>query len=315
MTNKMFSVAIITYNQEKYISQTLDSILNQEHDYSYEIVIGEDCSTDNTKKVIEEYVQKYPQIIKPLYNAKNKGIINNYYNVIEHCSGKYIMECAGDDYWLPGKVKKQIEFMEANQDVGMCYGKAKILDMSVNKMQKKLFGAKTDTLKSLLVDNKIPALSVCMQKKVLDEYIKEIEPTKKNWKMEDYPEWLWISEKSKIVFFNDIFGVYRNGQDSASLGKDFEKRMAFAKSYYDIKVFFATYFNKEIPLWDENEILFNFCYEDLCVKFSNEIKNKLAYYYKLIVKKNLKYKLIYWASFSKNTFNLFLAIKDYIKSK
>lgn len=108
MTNKMFSVAIITYNQEKYISQTLDSILNQEHDYSYEIVIGEDCSTDNTKKVIEEYVQKYPQIIKPLYNVKNKGIINNYYNVIEHCSGKYIMECAGDDYWLPGKMPENL---------------------------------------------------------------------------------------------------------------------------------------------------------------------------------------------------------------
>ena len=125
MQDIMFSVAIITYNQEKYISQTLDSILNQQHDYKYEIVIGEDCSTDKTKQIIEEYVAKYPEIIKPLYNNPNKGLINNYFNVINHCQGKYIMECAGDDYWLPGKVKSQIEFMENNLDVGMCYGKVK----------------------------------------------------------------------------------------------------------------------------------------------------------------------------------------------
>ena len=62
----LFSVAVITYNQERYIAQTLDSILFQEHNYKYEIVVGEDCSTDNTRKIIEDYVLKYPDIIKKI---------------------------------------------------------------------------------------------------------------------------------------------------------------------------------------------------------------------------------------------------------
>ena len=133
MNTPLLSIAIITYNQEKYISQTLDSVLQQEHEYSYEIVIGEDCSSDGTRKIIEDYVEKYPDIIKPLYNIPNKGLIANYFNVLNHCSGKYIMECAGDDYWLPGKVQYQIDYMEKHPDIGMCYSKAKIFDEQNSK--------------------------------------------------------------------------------------------------------------------------------------------------------------------------------------
>ena len=77
MNTPLLSIAIITYNQEKYISQTLDSVLQQEHEYSYEIVIGEDCSFDGTRKIIEDYVEKYPDIIKSLYHNPNKGLIAN----------------------------------------------------------------------------------------------------------------------------------------------------------------------------------------------------------------------------------------------
>ena len=81
MSNLQLSVCIITYNQEKYLPQALDSILNQEHNYSYEIIVGEDCSTDNTRKVLEDYATKYPDIIKPIYNNHNLGLLKNYYNV------------------------------------------------------------------------------------------------------------------------------------------------------------------------------------------------------------------------------------------
>lgn len=77
MSNLQLSVCIITYNQEKYLPQALDSVLQQEHEYSYEIVIGEDCSFDGTRKIIEDYVEKYPDIIKPLYHNPNKGFIAN----------------------------------------------------------------------------------------------------------------------------------------------------------------------------------------------------------------------------------------------
>ncbi|MEE1211697.1 MAG: glycosyltransferase [Treponema sp.] len=101
----IFSVVVIAYNQEKYIEKTLDSILSQEHSYSYEIIIGDDCSSDKTPQIIEEYRKSYPSIVKPIYNSKNLGAMNNYYNTISKVKGKYIMICGGDDYWLPLKVE------------------------------------------------------------------------------------------------------------------------------------------------------------------------------------------------------------------
>ena len=213
MQEIMFSVAIITYNQEKYIAQTLDSILSQEHNYKYEIVIGEDCSSDNTKKIIEEYVAKYPQIIKPIYNNPNKGIIKNYFNVINNCQGKYIMECAGDDYWLPNKVNTQISFMEENKNVGMCYGKALFYENDNKKFQKKKFGTKWVKFNQLIQDNKIPALSVCIKNEIIKKYIKDINPEEKKWLMEDYPLWIWISKNSKIHFINKVINEMVKHED------------------------------------------------------------------------------------------------------
>ncbi|MBQ8777112.1 MAG: glycosyltransferase [Treponema sp.] len=304
-----FSVAVITYNQEEYISQTLDSILNQQHDYKYEIVVGEDCSTDNTKKIIEEYVEKYPEIIKPLYNNPNKGLIKNYFNVINHCQGKYIMECAGDDYWLPGKVAKQIEFMENNPTVGMCYGRAKYFDIYAKKYLKQTFGKKNETFMTMIQDNTVPALTVCIRTTVLNQYMQDIDPIKMNWLMEDYPTWIWISRNSKIRFLNSIFGVYRIGQDSISLGKSIEKKIEFNKNYHNIKTYFAKLYSVKVPNWDENISKFYILYEELENYYSKEIKRKLHNAYKSISNKNFKTKLFYFSSRTKGTFLIMSLLK------
>ena len=289
----MFSVAVITYNQEKYISQTLDSILNQEHDYKYEIVIGEDCSTDNTKKIIEEYFEKYPDIIKPLYNNPNKGLINNYFNVINHCQGKYIMECAGDDYWLPGKVKAQIEFMESNLDVGMCYGKARIWNEKRQKFEKKKFGTDRKDFEFLLINgNDIPALSVCFRNELAQQYIAEIKPQEKNWLMEDYPMWLWFYHKSCVKFFNEVVSVYRVLENSASHSFDLEKRKVFFESTIEIQEYFSV-LCKNIS-FNAIHASFSF-YFHLFRKYDKSYKKEIDFYFSLLEKKNIMdyIKLIY----------------------
>ena len=311
MTEPLVSICVITYNQEGYIAQTLDSILSQEHNYPYEIVVGEDCSTDGTKKIIEEYVEKYPDIIKPLYNNPNKGIIGNYFNVISYCRGKYIMECAGDDYWLPGKVKTQVEYMETHPDVGMCYGKAFMLDVQTSIFLKREFGSKWETFPQLLQDNKVPALTVCMRKDVLSQYIKEINPLEKKWLMEDYPTWLWIAKNSKIKFLDFKFGVYRVGQVSASLDGNLEKMIRFSKNYHAIKSFYSELYCSTPLEWNEDENLFFICYDELRKDYSQEIKKKLLNHYKKISKKNLKMKVIYFSSLTKITFKLFLKFRGF----
>lgn len=112
----LVSVAMITYNHEKYISEALDSVLMQKVDFEYEIVIGDDCSLDNTKAIILEYQKKYPNIIRVLQREKNMGVTNNFYDVLKSCKGQYIATLEGDDYWTDkNKLQRQINYMEANE--------------------------------------------------------------------------------------------------------------------------------------------------------------------------------------------------------
>ena len=291
MQEIMFSVGVITYNQEMYISETLDSILNQEHDYKYEIVIGEDCSTDKTKQIIEEYVAKYPEIIKPLYNNPNKGLINNYFNVINHCQGKYIMECAGDDYWLPGKVKSQIEFMEKSPEVGMCYTKAKFWNENKQNYEKKLFGSDIESFEKLLTTgNKVPALSVCLRKNLAEQYVNEIKPQEKNWLMEDYPMWLWFSHECKVKFFNEVTAVYRVLENSASHSVDVEKVIKFKISSRDIQQFYCVRYGICTPLLSNDEI-------KISQYFNNALYNNVKIYFKNINELKIKYKFMIFISY------------------
>lgn len=246
MEDLLFSVAIITYNQEKYISQTLDSILQQRHSFKYEIVIGDDCSTDGTQEIIKKYAEKYPDIIKTIFNNQNLGIIKNYFNVINHCSGKYIMECAGDDYWLPGKVQTQIDFMEQNPEVGMCYGYAKKWLESKNSYAPINFGdSSKTTFENLINGNDIPAPTVCFKNELIKRYVEQINPVEKNWKMEDFPEWLWFSKESKISFIEKELAVYRTIEESASHSINLGKKIAFIENTYNIIDFFRTRYDCE----------------------------------------------------------------------
>ncbi len=112
------SVAMMTYFHEKYVAQAIESVLAQITDYSYEIVIGDDCSQDSTRDILLRYQQQYPDKIKLLFNDKNLGISANNYKIRCNCMGRYIATLSGDDYWLSDeKIQKQVAFLDANPDV------------------------------------------------------------------------------------------------------------------------------------------------------------------------------------------------------
>lgn len=290
MSNLQLSVCIITYNQEKYLPQALDSILNQEHNYSYEIIVGEDCSTDNTRKVLEDYATKYPDIIKPIYNNHNLGLLKNYYNVLSHCNGKYIMECAGDDYWLPGKVQKQISFMEQNNYVGLCYGKK--IDYIQNCNKKINTSCKGFTEYSDLIQyNSIPAASVCIRNELLKKYINEVRPLDKDWKMEDYPMWLWFSMNSKIVYMDNRFIVYRVLENSISHQIDIEKQLSYQKSVINIRNYYLEKNKQPILPIDENKLKFDILINECLFNYNKNNYQKLMEINSRIKHHSLKEKL------------------------
>jgi|GEM_PF-177806 len=118
----LVSIFVITYNHEKYIAETLDSILSQKCTFPIEIIVGEDCSTDNTRAIILRYAKEYPLIITALLPDKNIGMQQNAMNVLKRCKGKYIAICEGDDYWIDKyKLQKQVDFLETNPDFTICF--------------------------------------------------------------------------------------------------------------------------------------------------------------------------------------------------
>ncbi|WP_051285436.1 glycosyltransferase family 2 protein [Aequorivita capsosiphonis] len=140
--NKPFvSISCVTFNHEPYIRQCLDGFMMQECDFDFEILIHDDASTDKTQAIIKEYVLKYPDIIKPIYQTENQwskttGGMNAHYN-FPRVKGKYVAMCDGDDYWTdPKKLQKQVDFMEANLDCIMCYHSVKNVFMAKNKKDK-----------------------------------------------------------------------------------------------------------------------------------------------------------------------------------
>lgn len=115
----MLSIYIATYNHEKYIAQALDGVLKQKTSYSYEILVGEDCSPDGTRDILKQYEKKYPGKFRMFYREKNMHgqHPNNAGDLKRRCRGKYIIALEGDDYWIDeNKIQKQIEFLEKHED-------------------------------------------------------------------------------------------------------------------------------------------------------------------------------------------------------
>jgi glycosyltransferase involved in cell wall biosynthesis len=125
------SVCVITYNQEKYIGQCLQSILDQETNFEFEIIVGEDCSTDSTRAIVQDFERRYPSIIKPIYQTKNIGAgVNNFITTHRAARGSYIAHVDGDDYCLPGKLQKQVDILDSDPDCSLVFHRMKVLNTS-----------------------------------------------------------------------------------------------------------------------------------------------------------------------------------------
>lgn len=130
----LVSIRLMVYNNEEFIIDALEGILKQQVDFDYEVVVGDDFSSDNTLNIIKSYALKYPNLFKILdrkvgdnyyLERQIKGRVYNFTNIINNCSGKYIALLDGDDYWTdPQKLQKQVNFLEANKEYSMCFHNA-----------------------------------------------------------------------------------------------------------------------------------------------------------------------------------------------
>lgn len=233
------SIIVLTYNQERYIDDTLKSILNQKGDVPFEIIVSDDCSTDSTPDIIEKYSGMYPNVIKAVYHAENVGVLRNYYSTLSLCSGEYIMGCGGDDCWLPDKLSYQVEYMDSHPETLLHHTRVLIIDKNSQEIGKSKIYPKYSSFRELLIENPVCACTACFRRSAAFDYIESVAPDTRNWQMEDLPMWLWFAQRGTIEYSSQILCAYRVLRDSVSHAANLDKQIAFENSVYDIKRFFT----------------------------------------------------------------------------
>lgn len=254
MINPVVSVNIVTYNHAKYISQAIEGALKQKTNFQFEILIGEDDSSDRTREICIEYAKNHPEKIRLFLNdRKNVIYINgkptgrwNMINLIKNSKGKYIALCEGDDYWTdPYKLQKQVDFLENNPDYGMVHSDYDVLYEKTNKIIKSIQKKRNQTIpkenffEELLGHNFIATLTVCARKRLINNFLKQYLVHYKNWKMGDMPLWLYIAKHSKIGYIDESLAARRLLPESASQSKKKKNVYEFIISACEISFYFV----------------------------------------------------------------------------
>jgi glycosyltransferase involved in cell wall biosynthesis len=244
MEEVMLSVIMTTYNHERYIAQAIESVLRQQTDFRIEIVIGEDCSTDRTRAIAEDYATQYPDAIRIITSAENVGWRKNYCRTIAAARGKYIAMLDGDDYFTHRKkLQMQVDLLEANPDVGMCYGRSERVDESGNTT---IYpeGECLTTLEAMLRRNPAENCTVVARKALVERYYEEIRPAEHpEWLTDDLPMWLWFAANSRYMAIDCPMSVHRVLTYSVSHNPDYRRKIEFVDSLYDISLWYDERYN------------------------------------------------------------------------
>lgn len=242
MDSPLVSVCMITYNHEPYIAKAIEDVLMQKADFPIELVIGEDCSTDRTRKIVLDYKNKYPEIIRVISSDKNIGAIKNLLRTEKSCSGKYMAYCEGDDYWTDSfKLQKQIEFLEANPDYGLVHSNSHLFFVESKRLQKMAINLPEDLnddnsfIDIITGRRTIWTQTVSVRKDIIDKVVDDNpECTDEQYLMGDTQRWLEISRLTKIKYFNEALTTRNALPESARRSKDPRKRLSFSLSIQEL---------------------------------------------------------------------------------
>ncbi len=247
MGDPLASVVIITYNQAKYIEQSIECALAQKVDFEYEIIIGEDCSTDNTLEICSRYEQIYPDKIRVITSDRNVGLLDNYYRTVSIARGKYIAVCGGDDYWHnPAKLQKQVEFLENNPEYGMVHSeveyvfqKSGVIIKNYHSHQGHYYGNSSQKTLEGIVSGQylITASTVTFRKNMFDKYFTIEVFKRKGFLLEDTPLWAEIAVYSKIHYMHESLATYRVLDESVSNSRNMIRHLRFWKSLNELKLY------------------------------------------------------------------------------
>lgn len=267
----LLSVCLITYNHESFIEKVIDSAINQKTSFSFEIVIGEDCSTDNTRKICEAYQEKYPDLIRLLPSEKNLGLKENFLRTFHACRGKYIAYLEGDDYWLSAdKLQIQVDILENDPEVSLVHTNCKVWDVANNIVYDHwtptdgvCIREKNIGLVNVIAEfegnfRQVKTSSCCYRKAMLEDILVEDEFAFRNpeFPTQDFQLFLELSMKGKFAFIPEemtMVGLH----NSLSAAADEKKRLAYRLGFYKIGVYYIRKYalpQRAIQIWVRKQL-------------------------------------------------------------
>ena len=252
------SVGILTYNQEKYIRQCLDSVLMQKVDFDYEIVVGDDASTDGTQDILRDYAKHYPGKFVLLLGEKNEGISMNYKKVLTACKGEYVALCEGDDYWTDmTKLQKQVDFLENHPDYGFVGSYSTLLfpdgtmkEEPYNYLQTPIYEGEWELYGDLFEYTKYGpvtrTVSLCFCRELIEDYMQYVGMGN------DMVLQTILAKKSHFAKHSAVMCVYRQGGVSTDK-MSIEKQLYYNKWYVDNRLLQKRLFPEDCD-WAEDEL-------------------------------------------------------------
>lgn len=249
----MISVVVLTYNQEQYIRQTLDSILMQQVDEPVEIIIGDDHSSDATSDICRNYQKQYPDKIRYFYNTPNLGLVANFIAMLKQCRGDYCALCDGDDYWITAdKLQRQVDIMRQHKDCVLVHTHRHLLVNNQVVEQNPLALGYAQEPKNLLHFCFVNVPTVFFRLNIVRDFLPEYERLSllQDWRMQDYPLWLYLGTKGSFRYIPDAMVHYRVLNNTLSREKDRSRACRFDASVITVRKHFYSLY---LPLLTQKE--------------------------------------------------------------
>lgn len=282
MATPLVTIRCLVYNHEPYLRQCLDGFVMQKTNFPFEAIVHDDASTDRSAEIIREYAEKYPNIIKPIFETENQyskkdGSLRRM--VDKHIRGKYIAMCEGDDYWIdPYKLQKQVDYLENNPEYTLSYTNFIIDDSCHKKKRKRRFKCITgDTCEYLLTKgNPIGTLTVCIRNDIYFAFSQEYYTWNIKMKMGDLPLWIYATMKGPAYYIPEVTAAYRVLPQSASHNPDPHIVENFIQNATDICLFF----NKKFKLGYSEKKIWRKHYRTLLLRMCEYPRVKISKYIK-----------------------------------
>jgi glycosyltransferase involved in cell wall biosynthesis len=226
------SVCVITYNQEGYIRECLQGILDQETLFDVEIVIGEDGSTDGTRRQIMDIIELNPEAnIRLLPDEGNLGMMPNFVRTLAACTGEYLAICEGDDYWTDAhKLQKQVDFMDQHPDYSLCFTNNEFYYEQENQTEKIRNSDKdTLTIEDLLQKNWVATQTVLYRQR--DDL--DLNDRFQSLSVGDWPLHILHAQYGKVGHLDDFTAVYRVHGANSYLNKTWFEKQALLEQMFE----------------------------------------------------------------------------------